>query len=404
MRTRGMAAVGTACAVALVVTGCSSGSGSSGSPSTIKVGLMTALSGPAAAAAASAVRGAEARFAAYKEDGKGCAAKKTFEIVKADDASNAQGALAGAQKLVQQDKVYSMLNISAFFYGASPWLTTQGKTTPVIGGAWDGAKEWANTNDNLFTSAPVPDYSVVYSTTADYLKSQGATKVAGIAYVSPSSQAGLKNGFDSFEKAGLAKGYVNDSVPFGSTDVGPLVLGIINSHADALYLTINPDTAFAVVGGLKQAKYPLKVIVSPTGYGADLLQSAPAVQAGQGVSFVTSTRPVELPNAGTKRMQKALLDHTDNKSGTPGFYESQGWLNTDLFLHGLEAAGCDASQADFIKKLQTDTSWDANGLYPSPIPQNTIKYDELCAFFVKLDGPKFVPVQGAAPICGKPIH
>jgi ABC-type branched-subunit amino acid transport system substrate-binding protein len=410
MRNKGVAAVGMACAVALVAAGCGSddgggsGGGAGGGASTIKVGLMTALSGPGAAAAAAAVRGAEARFAAYEEDGKGCAGDLDFELVEADDASSAQGALSGAQKLVQQDEVYGMLTISAFFYGASPWLTTQGKTTPVIGGAWDGAKEWASTDDNLFNSAFVPDYSVVYSTAGDYLKTQGATKVAGIAYVSPSSQAGLENGLKGIKAAGLDIGYTNNSVPFGSTDVGPLVLGIIESGADALYLTINPDTAFAVVGGLKQANYPLKAIMAPTGYGADLLESAPAVQAGQGVTFSTAITPIETPNAGTERLQKALIDHTDNESGIPGFYESQGWLTSDLFLYGLEEAGCDASQADYIKKMQQSEDWDANGLYPNPVPQTTTKYDEQCTFYVKLDGEGFVPVEDAQPLCGTPIN
>jgi branched-chain amino acid transport system substrate-binding protein len=397
-----------ACAVALVAAGCGSAGGSDGGSAggnggTIKVGLMTALSGPGAAAAADSIRGAEARFAAYEEDGKGCAGALDFKLVEADDASSAQGALSGAQKLVQQDKVFGMLNVSAFFYGASPWLTTQGKTTPVFGGAWDGAKEWAAPDNNLFNTGQVPNYDVVYSTAGDYLTSQGATKVAGIAYVSPSSQAGLANGLKGISAAGIDIGYTNNSVPFGSTDVGPLVLGIIESGADALYLTINPDTAFAVVGGLKQANYPLKAIMAPTGYGADLLESAPAVQAGQGVTFSTAITPIELQTDATKRMQQALIDHTDNASGIPGFYESQGWLAADLFLYGFEKAGCDATQAEYIAALQGDQDWDANGLYPKPIPQDTVKYDEQCSFYVKLEGEAFVPVEGAMPLCGQPI-
>jgi branched-chain amino acid transport system substrate-binding protein len=409
MRSRGVAAVGMACAVALVAAGCGSDDGGSdgasggGNGGTIKVGLMTALSGPGAAAAADSIRGAEARLAAYEEDGEGCAGDLDFELVEADDASSAQGALSGAQKLVQQDEVFGMLNVSAFFYGASPWLTTQGKTTPVIGGAWDGAKEWAAPDNNLFNTGQVPNYDVVYSTAGDYLTSQGATKVAGIAYVSPSSQAGLENGLKGISAAGLDIGYTNNSVPFGSTDVGPLVLGIIESGADALYLTINPDTAFAVVGGLKQANYPLKAIMAPTGYGADLLESAPAVQAGQGVTFSTAITPIEMETDATKRLQQALIDHTDNESGIPGFYESQGWLAADLFLYGFDAAGCDASQEEYIAALQVDQDWDANGLYPKPIPQDTVDYDEQCSFYVKLEGDAFVPVEDAMPLCGKPI-
>jgi branched-chain amino acid transport system substrate-binding protein len=255
----------------------------------------------------------------------------------------------------------------------------------------------------MFASAPVADSKVSYTTTGEYLKSQGATKVAGIAYVSPSSQAGLEQGFRSIEAAGMKRAYSNNSVPFGSTDVGPIVLGIIDSGADALNLNINPDTAFAVAAGLKQANYPLKAFVSPTGYGADLLQSAPAVQAGQGVSFATSITPIELQTPGTKRLQRALTTFTDNKSGIPGFYESQGWLSADLFLHGLEAAGCDATQTEYIKKMQQDTTWDANGLYAQPIPQNVVHYGKTCTYFVKLEGEKFVPVEGATPLCGTKI-
>ena len=51
-----------------------------------------------------------------------------------------------------------MINVSAFFYGASPYLTGQASDVPVFGGAWDGAQEWAAPDNNLFNSGFVPDY------------------------------------------------------------------------------------------------------------------------------------------------------------------------------------------------------------------------------------------------------
>ncbi len=408
MRRRGTAAVGMVCATALVLSACGSddeetggeAAGGGGAGGTVKVGLLTALSGPGAAAAAGSIRGAEARFAAYEDAGEGCAGDLDFELVEADDASSAQGALAGTQRLVQQDDVFGIITVSAFFYGASPFLTTQAADVPVIGGAWDGAQEWVAEDNNLFNSGPVPDRESAFTTAGEYIAGQGGTKVAGIAYVSPSSQSGLALGLESVEAAGLDVGYVNNSVPFGSTDVGPLVLGIIESGADSLYLTINPDTAFALVAGLRQAGHELKVVTAPTGYGADLLESAPAVQAGQGVSFSTSITPIEMDTEGTRQLSEALIEHTDNESGIPGFYESQGWLGVDLFLAGLEEAGCDASQEDYISALQQVTDWDANGLYPAPVDQTTTEYEEQCSYYVILEGEEFVPVEGATPICG----
>src|SRR5215207_4656264 len=95
MRSRGMAAVGMACAVALVVSACGSddeesgggegGADAGGAGGTVQVGLLTSLSGPGAAAAADSIRGAEARFAAYEDAGEGCAGDLDFEIVEADD-------------------------------------------------------------------------------------------------------------------------------------------------------------------------------------------------------------------------------------------------------------------------------------------------------------------------------
>ncbi|WP_409332515.1 ABC transporter substrate-binding protein [Trujillonella humicola] len=397
-----------ACASALVLSACGSddeaaggGSGSGGGGNaaggTVEVGILTALSGPGAAAAAGSIRGAEARFAAY--DGE--CSDLDFTIVQADDTSSAQGALAGAQKLIQQDDVYAMINVSAFFYGASPFLTSQASGTPVIGGAWDGAQEWSATDDNLFNSGFVPNYEIVYSQAGDFLADQGATKAAGIAYVSPSSQAGLENGLASVEAAGIEIGYTNNSVQFGSTDVGPLVLGILDSGADAVYTTINFDTSLALVAGLKQAGWD-GTFISPTGYGADLLASAPAVEIGQGVIFSNAFTPVESGTEATQALSEALQAE-GNESGIPGFYESQGWFGADLFLHGLEQAGCDATQEELISTLQQTDDWDAGGLYPRPIPQTTTEYDEQCSFYLTLEGDGFVPLNDGEPFCGTPV-
>ena len=404
MYARRIASIGAACAVALVLGACGD-SGSSGDASrggAIKVGILTSLGGPASATFAGTVSGANARLAAYKEDGGKCAGS-SFEVIKADDQSTAQGALSSMQKLVQQDKVYAVLEVSPFFYGASQFTTTAGKGTPVIGGGFDGAKEWNDTKNNLFPAGTVPDYAKTYTTYGDYFKGVGGTKIAGVAYESPSSQAGLEANLKSAEDSGLTRGYVNTSVPFGSTDVGAIVLGIINSHADVITLTINPDTSFAIVAGLRQAKYQTKAILSATGYGADLLKSAPAVQAGQGVTFSTGWAPSELKNAGTERMTKALKEHAGSASGIPGFSEAMGWLTADLFVHGLEVAGCDASQATYMSTLRADKTWDGNGLYPEPKDLTTVASDKQCTYFLKLQGEAFVPEPKAMPICGTVI-
>ncbi|WP_197028859.1 ABC transporter substrate-binding protein [Blastococcus sp. URHD0036] len=406
-----------ACAVALVLAACGSDdedsddsasggggdSGGSGGSTTLDIGLLTSLSGPAGSFTSTSVQGVQARFDAYEEDGGECADSVDFNLIQADDTSAAPGALAGAQRLVEQEDVYAMLEVSAFFYGASPYLTTQGQDVPVIGFAFDGAEQWLSTDNNLFSYLPAPDYTKVYSTSGDYLKSQGGTVVAGVAYQSPSSQAGLEQGLASVEAAGLEVGYTNDSVPFGSTDVGAIVLGIRDSGADALYLTINPDTAFAIVAGLRQAGIDLNVIVSPTGYGGDLLKSEPAVQIAQGVTFTTGTAPVEIGAPGAERLAQALED-AGADSPIPGFFQVTGWLAADTLIYGLEQAGCDASQAEFMSTLRGVDDYDGDGLLPTPRNFANATEDEQCSYYLKLDGNEFVPVEDASPLCGEAIN
>jgi ABC-type branched-subunit amino acid transport system substrate-binding protein len=404
MRRSGMAAVGAACILTLVMSACgnddSGGGGGRSGDGTLTVGVLSTLSGPASATFAAAPDAVRARFEAYEAEGGKCAGSLDFKVIEADDASGAQGALSGAQKLVQQDEVYALVEITPFFYGASQWLTTQGRDVPVLGGAWDGAQEWSDTDNNLFPAGSVPNYKKIYSSAGDYFAGQGGTVVAGVAYDSPSAQAGLETALQSAEAAGLKRGYVNNSLPFGTTDVGAVVLGIIDSGADVLNFGINPDTAFAIVAGLRQAGYEMKAIVAPTGYGADLLESAPAVQAGQGVTFTTSITPIEMATPATQRFSQALKDYAGSRSGVPSFSQIQAWLGADLLLHGLEVAGCDASQADFMTSLRQDKTWDGGGLYPRTLDLTTVDYDQQCSYYVKLEGETFVPVKDATPLCG----
>ncbi|MFB9318036.1 ABC transporter substrate-binding protein [Cryptosporangium minutisporangium] len=401
MGRRAVVALGTACVLALAVAAC--GEDSAGGADEIKLGVLAPLSGPSSSAFAAYPDGVEARLAAYKEDGGKCA-DKTFTLVEGDDQSTPQGAVTAAQKLVQRDRVYAVLEGSPAFYGAAPFMTTTGKKIPVFGAGFDGAKQWKDTTNNLLPASIVPEYEKTFTTHGEYFKSQGGTKIAGVSYDNPAGRGGMEYSLRSAVAAGLQRGYVNTTVPVGSTDVGAIVLGIIESRSDVVTLTLNPDTSFAVVAGLRQAGYQPKAILTATGYGADLLESAPAVQAGQGVSFSTGWAPVELKTPGALRLSKALKDHAGSESGIPSFAQSLGWLTADLLLHGLDLAGCDATQEKLLSTVRNDKTWTAGGLFALPRDFTTTSADKLCLYFLKLTGKAFVPDQKASPLCGSVVR
>jgi branched-chain amino acid transport system substrate-binding protein len=376
-------------------------SGSSGG--TLTIGLMTSYTGPAAASKGGKSEVSfQARIDAYKAAGGECA-DTDFELVTADDTSAPQGALAAFQQLATQQDPFVILDDSQLFFAASQYATTQAADIPVLGVATDGAPEWQDTDNNLFPAFPVPLPGTVFTTAGDFFTSQGATKIAGIAFATPSSQQSLEDVLASAEEAGLERGYVNDSMPLGGEDVSAIVLGIMDSGADAVYLPINSNSIVAISQGLKEADYPVKVILAATGYGASLLQSEPAVAASQGIYYTSAVAPVELGTDASEQYRTALED-AGIEGGIPDLDHSLGWSLADLLLHGLDLAGCDATQQEFMDALRDDDTWDNGGLFPAPFDfSDRTSLGQECSYYLQLEGREFVPVEDAAPLCGERV-
>ena len=287
--------------------------------------------------------------------------------------------------------------------GASAYLTTQASDVPVIGDASDQDPAWSGTGNNMFGAQPTGTAGAAYTIIGDYFETVGGTKMAGASFNVASSAGALDAAAASAEAAGLEVGYTNTEVPFGTSDVGAIVLGIKDSGADVLYLPITFDTALAIVQGLRQNDVDLKGILAATGYGNDLLESQPAVEAAQGVSFSIAYAPVSLGTPATDRL-KAGVQSQGIESGIPTYAMISGWLNTELLLYGLEEAGCDASGEEFIAAVNESNTYDGGGLFPNPIDYTTTEISEQCQYFVTLEGEEFVPVEGASPLCGTPLE
>src|SRR5829696_2282072 len=256
-----------------------SGGGGGQAAGPIKLGVITSLSGSTSAGFVGVEEGIDARLQAYKAEGGDCADTE-FEVVMGDDTSTPQGALTAAQKLVQQDDVYAVMPITSFGSGSAQYLATQAADRPVVGTSFDAAPQWLDESvTNFFSANGSNTPTNVSSTYGEYWDEIGGTKVAVVAVDTASSSTAALATLQSGVEAGLEEAYQNVKLPIGTTDVGAVVLGIKDSGADVLYMPVTPQTAFAIVGGLKQSGVALKSVLTPTGYGADLLASPPALQA-----------------------------------------------------------------------------------------------------------------------------
>ena len=407
--------LGLAVAILLLAAGCSSsskgagtGSGSSTSSAspgssqggTYTIGVIADLTGPGSSTGGTTLPGIKA--------GVGEAGKQgyTIKYVFADTGTSPAGALAAAQKLVEQDHVFAVVGMSLVFFGAAPYLTSH--NIPVVGAAADGP-EWI-TSRNMFSILGTQDYTKVQTTTGQVFKRLGATTIGSVGYsIEPSSSEVAKGWAESAKAAGLKVGYLNTQFPFGSTNVAPIALAMKNAGVDGLSTAIVTNSSFAIIDALRQSGAHLKAAVLPTGYGGDLIQGgAGAQKSAQGVYFLSGYEPVEMHTAATERFMNALGQYA-GVTGDPTFNEYLGYLSIDGLVTGLKAAGANPTPTSFMNAMLGITRYDAAGLYGD----HSIGFDmagrgqtagaDNCFWVVEYLGTTFHVIKGMDPICGTVI-
>ena len=209
---------------------------------------------------------------------------------------------------MQNRDVFAIVNNSSFAFLSYRYMLEQG--VPMIGGGFDGTYYTQKGNEDIISAlgsgTPFPGLS--YTTTPKVMKELGAKKTAALAYgASASSTASAKTLQDyAVPAVGLDPVYTNTSVDFGTSDVGPLVLGIKNSGADAVYLPMVAASNIAVVQGLQQNGVEMKANILATGYGQEFLDSPVAKTLEPNTVFSSPYKPVEVKDKATKQFQADL--------------------------------------------------------------------------------------------------
>jgi branched-chain amino acid transport system substrate-binding protein len=231
--------------------------------------------------------------------------------------------------------------------------------------------------------------------TARILKQLGAKKVGVVAYgasASSTASAELTQKY-AVPDQGMEAVYTNTTVDFGSTDVGPLVLGFKNAGADGAYLPLVASSDFAILQGLQQNGVTMKGVVLPTGYGQDLLDSPTSQILGPSTVFTTQWQPVELKTKATKQFQADLKKYA-GYTGVPDFGQYTGYTTCELMILGLQNAGQTPTRDGFVTGLRKLGSYDAAGLNCGPIDISAEHYGTYpingCTYAVTVKNGKFV--------------
>jgi branched-chain amino acid transport system substrate-binding protein len=357
----------------------------------VKLGFVSSKTGVAAAATANADTGCQARV--DRQNRAGGVNGRKIEVVSSDDLSSQN--TQTVQDLVLNQDVFAVVNDSALGFLTYRWLADN--KVPTIGAGFDGIYYGTPGNERIISAFGnvSPTIGVANDLLPKVMKSMGGTKVAVLASgVSPSSTAAAQ----SLQKyavpsVGMQAVYTNTSVDFGTTDVGPLVLGVKNSGADSLYLPLTADTNTAVVQGLAQNGVVPKSIIMATGYGQPLLDQPAAKTFGPNVLMATTWAPVELKTKATKQFQADLKKV--GYTGVPDFGIYTGYIDCDLAIIGLQHAGTTPTRQAFVDGLHQLGHFNpGGGLGCQDLDISLQNYGKsspnACNWYVRLKDGKFV--------------
>ncbi|HEY3941515.1 MAG TPA: ABC transporter substrate-binding protein [Acidimicrobiales bacterium] len=364
--------------------------------STIKIGILSDLTGAAASSFDDSPEAIEARFKQINAAG-GIDGRKIIWTV-ADTTSSPAGAETAAKELVQTQGVFLVAPVSALTFGGAQYLNQAG--VPVIGSPVDGPEWDEQPNTNMFSyGGSASPNNPSYTDYGKFYKALGAKKVSLIASNTPSSTEAIAADAKSIEQAGLAT--CDDTVvPIGGVNFTTYALSFKSAGCDTAECSCVLSSSLAVSTALRQDGLTKVKVIFDAGPTTQVYGNSEDLAAANGAYFEGTT----YGNAAGKAFLSGLKKYDPQfKGGLPDLGQSEGWPTANLVIEGLQVAGMNPTRQSLIANLRKVTNWTDEGLSPSPIsfahfgqaPPTT------CLQYVQFVNKKYVPFpKNGKAFCG----
>lgn len=366
------------------------------SDKTVRVGLLTDLTGAAASTFADTPDGAQARFSL--QNAQGGVFGRALKLDIADTGSTPVGAQNAAQALVAQKSVFGVIAVSALTFGGSAYLHQEG--IPVTGSALDGPEWYTEPNLNMFnlegTSSPrYPSYT----SEGQFYKSLGVRNIGFVADDTPSSARGVKQVMNSLRNVGL-RACTSIVIHLGAVDFNVITLQLKQAGCDAAECSCLLSSSLALATALHDSQVHIPLVFD-AGPAQQILDSPGAIMAATGGYFPTLSA---YSGPGYDAFISSLKHYDPHYTvGLPDLGVLDGWIAADLFIQGMQAAGPNPTRQAFISQLRHDTTWSGNGLRPGPASFDPFGQapPQFCLYYLKLQNSQYhnYPPDGR-PFCG----
>jgi branched-chain amino acid transport system substrate-binding protein len=365
---------------------------------TIRVGGIASESNPLGGKYADAFAGAKLYFDRVNADG-GVFGKRIDVVGEYDDRIDGSLNKSYARRLVERDKVFAVIPIASLFFGGADYLADH--DIPTFG--WNINTEWSK-GPSLFGEK---GSFLCIRCGGPYLSwlahEAGRSKAAILAYNVDQSRdcaTGSERGYEKYGKAnGVELAFSDASLAFGFPPgaLAPDIDRIRREGVDLVSTCMDGEASAKVGRALRDAGLEA-VQFLPNGYNAELIEEFGDVLEGSyvAVQFV----PIEEPDPPEGLQQ--FLDAMEQAGKKPNENALAGWINADLFVTGLRAAGEHFTRASLVDAINAMDNYTAGGILAGIDwrKAHTQSNTSGCTAALQVQGGKLVPVFGQP---GKPF-
>ena len=360
-------------------------------------GVLTDTMNPTGVSYGPAFQGVEAYFEYINETEGGVYGRELVLSSKRDDQLGKNR--EQAQALVEEDDVFAALPLATSLFTGAQVYEEAG--IPTFG--WQINAEWGSEENtpgapNLFGAAGSFNcFTCAQVGINTWLpKKLGLEKVGVLAYNVPQSTdcaTGAKNSFDKFKTADVV--FDDESLAFGTADFSAQVSQMVDEGVDFIITCLDFN------GSLNLRKEMLRqgleaTMSLPNAYEHEVIEENQEFLDGQYVQTLFAPLETKPKPEGVKLFEK-WMKQTDGEITENAIV---GWLNADLFVAGLKAAGPNFTREKVIDAINKVTDYTAQGFLP-PVDWTTAHEDDQdCMALLKIVDGKFKPQYGEP---GKPF-
>ena len=317
----------------------------------IKIGMSAVFSGDLTRLGDDYLRGAMAYFSHINDNG-GVYGRK-IELVTRDDQYDPSVCVANTQKLINEDKVFALVN-----YVGTP---TGVKTIPLIDeaqiplvGIYSGAQAFRDPPSPYIFNIRGSYYSEMEKTVAYMTEEIGISRIAIFFQNDAYGRDGLLGAEIALSKKGM-KPAIEEWYTRGTLEVERAVEKIIEADADAVIIIGAYKASAKFVKLCRERGYdPLFHAISSTG-AEEILKELGSSSEGMIFSEVV---PLHSDTVLSSALEyRNLLDQYS--TGSPyGFIGFEGFLNAKVLVEGLKGSGQDLTRKKLISALESLQDYD----------------------------------------------